>query len=124
MTKRKFPPPTEFPAEYVDGRGRKITLLARGNGQYPLVGQDEAGSGATYRENGVWGPDDSPRDLHDIPKKQVHWANDYDGCIKAWWISREEADAGLGAVSRIAVIRREWVEGELPKYFVEETFDE
>lgn len=37
MTKeRKFTPPTEFPTEYENGFGNKITLLARGIGEHPL----------------------------------------------------------------------------------------
>ena len=72
MTERKFTPPTEFPTEYVDGFGVKITLLVRGIGEYLLIGQDENGGVSTYTENGVINTygDDSRYDLHDIKKKQ------------------------------------------------------
>ncbi len=122
MTKRKFTPPTTFPAEYVNGYGNKITLLARGKGQYPLTGQDCNGDWHTYAEDGSFYADGSKSkdDLHDIPKKQVHWANDYEGCPGLCWEkSREDAD-NSAPKRRLAVIRREWVEGELPEYFVEE----
>jgi hypothetical protein len=39
MTECKFTPPTEFPAEYVTKRGRKVVLLGRAPvGDYPLIG--------------------------------------------------------------------------------------
>jgi hypothetical protein len=52
------------------------------------------------------------------PKKQVHWANDYGYSFQNWWSTREDADDNAGS-ARIAVIRREWVEGQLPQYFTE-----
>jgi len=58
-------------------------------------------------------------DLHDLPKKQVHWANNYGDAQGSWCDSREEAD-NITTPDRIAVIRREWVEGQPPQYFVEE----
>jgi hypothetical protein len=56
----------------------------------------------------------------DAPQKQVHWKNDY-GYIPGydWWDTREAADDNAGK-RRIAVIRREWVEGQLPQYFTED----
>ena len=125
MTKRKFTPPTSFPVVYVNGFGDQITLRCNGIGEYPYTGQDGNGDWLIYAANGSFYADGSQSkdDLHDIPrkkKKQIHWANDYDAAItKAWWASREDADAG-SKFGRIAVIRREWVEGELPQYFVEE----
>ena len=125
MSKRKFTPPTEFPAEYENGFGDKIILLARGKGEYPYTGQDGNGDWLIYAANGSFYADGSQSkdDLHDIPrkkKKQIHWANDYDGYItRAWWASREDADKNAQS-GRIAIIRREWVEGELPQYFAEE----
>ena len=58
----------------------------------------------------------------DAPQKQVHWANDYGiGNGVFWYSTRAEADAGaIGSGPRIAVIRREWVEGQLPQYFTED----
>jgi len=47
------------------------------------------------------------------------WANDYDQDTAAWQDSREEADEFAGK-DRIAVIRREWIEGQSPQYFTEE----
>jgi hypothetical protein len=55
----------------------------------------------------------------DTPKKQVHWANDYGYGFQNWWPTREDADDNTRN-PRIAVIRREWVEGQLPQYFTEE----
>lgn len=120
MTERKFTPPTEFPAEYVNGFGDTIILLARGKGEYPFAGQDCNGDWNSYTENGSFYADGSKSkdDLHDLPKKQVHWANDHEGCA-IWQKSREDADNSAGP-NRIAVIRREWVKGELPQYFTEE----
>ncbi len=56
----------------------------------------------------------------DAPKKQVHWANDYGDNVFGgyWYRTRTDADA-LAADDRIAVIRREWVEGQPPQYFTE-----
>jgi len=56
----------------------------------------------------------------DAPQKQVRWSNDYGiNCVgTTWYSSRERADEG-SAGGRIAVIRREWVEGQLPQYFTE-----
>ena len=94
MTDRKFTPPTEFPAEYVTSDVLKAVIL----GPVPM---------------------ESVSDLHDIPEKQVHWANDYGDFPGHWSDSREDADAHAGP-DRIAVIRREWVEGQPPQYFTEE----
>jgi len=55
----------------------------------------------------------------DAPKKQVHWANDYEYIRGDWYDSREDAN-NVARDDRIAVIRREWVEGQLPQYFTEE----
>jgi hypothetical protein len=123
MTERKFTPPTEFPAEYVTGRGKKVTLLARGKGLYPLIGQGDGPAGCevyTYTEDGYFIDGQTlDQDLHDLPQKQVHWSNDYRDFIGGWRECRELAESSAGP-NRIAVIRREWVEGELPQYFAEE----
>jgi len=72
MTDRKFTPPTEFPAEYVDGHGRKVTILGRSNlKEQPLVCFDEAGYVYNYTEDGGFlsiAPSES-FDLHDKPKR-------------------------------------------------------
>lgn len=48
MTKRKFTPPTKFPAEYVDTKGGKVVILGIGpNEQYPtthLSAEEDDGS--------------------------------------------------------------------------------
>ena len=55
------------------------------------------------------------------PLRQVHWANDYgiNWVGTGWYSTRKKADYG-SEDGRIAVIRREWVEGQLPQYFTEE----
>jgi hypothetical protein len=56
----------------------------------------------------------------DAPQKQVHWANDYCvGPFGHWWSTRNDADI-YARDGRIAVVRREWVEGLPPQYFTEE----
>jgi len=60
-------------------------------------------------------------DQTELPKKQVHWTNDYaDEIWSIWYDSRRHADRAADEPFRIAVIRREWVEGQLPQYFTEE----
>ena len=57
----------------------------------------------------------------DTPQKHehVHWKNDYGHIVgDDWWDTREKADK-CASDNRIAVIRREWVEGQLPQYFTE-----
>jgi hypothetical protein len=55
----------------------------------------------------------------DASKKQVHWANDYKWLTEpTWWRARSQAD-NYADEDRVAVIRREWVEGQLPQYFTE-----
>lgn len=120
MTERKFTPPTSFPAEYVNGYGKRVTLVGKGVGDYPYVGQKEDGRWLYFAEDGrnsVHGP----YDLHDLPKTTVHWTNDYGGYgFSKWYDSRESVDYYADGRNRTAVIRREWTEGELPKYFAEE----
>ena len=71
MTKRKFTPPTDFPAEYVDRNGNKAVILGRGpNERSPFIGYDANGYAATWTERGKyyhkW---QSAGDLHDMPKR-------------------------------------------------------
>jgi len=56
----------------------------------------------------------------DAPQKQVQWINDYGTIlpINGWWATRKDADDNA-RTGRIAVIRREWVEGQPPQYFTE-----
>ena len=122
MTDRKFTPPTEFPAEYVTGDGRKAVILGTMPCDlYPYLGyivHEDGSCGAfDWRKDGAA---KSLSDLHDLPKKQVRWMNDYGRFPGDLWCkTREEADEAAGR-ERIAVIRREWVEGQSPQYFVEE----
>ena len=80
MTNRKFTPPTEFPAEYVDGSGGKVTILGRYyyNKERPLVGFDDEGCACNYAENGAFEDfvaayDEGKYDLHDIQKRITTW---------------------------------------------------
>ena len=84
MTNRKFTPPTEFPAEYEDGYGCKVTILGRSyyNKERPLVGFDDEGCACNYAENGAYWPDDGGKyDLHDIQKRITTWHNVYGGGV-------------------------------------------
>ena len=56
----------------------------------------------------------------DTPTKKVQWINDYGTIlpINGWYSTRNDADI-YARNGRIAVIRREWVEGQLPQYFTE-----
>lgn len=121
MTERKFTPPTEFPAEYAmnDVDGTRVTLIGEGVGEFPYVGQDEDGYWRIFRRDGR-NSTCAQYGLYDLPKTNVQWANDYEeifGCT--WHDSREEADANA-MWDCIAVIRREWTEGQPPEYFTEE----
>jgi hypothetical protein len=79
MTKRKFTPPTEFPAEYVDGEGRKVVILGRAPVEaYTLIGyilHAEGGSAETdcWTEKGSMFTieEASEGDLHDIPREPI-----------------------------------------------------
>ena len=128
MSDRKFTPPTEFPAEYVTRDGRKAVIVARTPGYiYPFVGWFEISGGPTKSSSWTEGGEafrsrEDDADLFDIvlePQKQVHWANDYCvGPFGHWWSTRNDADI-YARDGRIAVIRREWVEGQPPQYFTE-----
>ena len=128
MTDRKFTPPTEFPAEYATRDGKKAVIMGTmPNNIAPYIGyviSDIATREQCWSVDGAWNDiHTSDYDLFDIvpsPKKQVHWANNYYGIsFGHWWSTREIADENEGN-NRIAVIRREWIEGQLPQYFTEE----
>jgi hypothetical protein len=56
----------------------------------------------------------------DTPTKKVHWANDYGYIVAGWHETRDKADRhNFQYKERKSVIRREWVEGQLPQYFTE-----
>ena len=70
-SERKFTPPTEFPTEYVDGRGNRVVALGRSDHKsYPLIGFDHTGCARAWSEYGTVFRDlSSIADLHDIPKR-------------------------------------------------------
>jgi hypothetical protein len=130
MTDRRFTPPIEFPAEYVTGDGKKAVIV----GARPSDGLTAQFIGYTFEVDGTyplnvwhssgsyWSTEGDHRDLHDTPKKQVRWVNDYYNSPSRpgrWYETRKDADEAALA-TRIAVIRREWVEGQPPQYFMEE----
>ena len=127
MTDRKFTPPTKFPAEYVTGDGRKAVILGGAPDDiFIYVGYMLDGDGGwkvrSWGKDGLSGIYDPNEDLQDLPKKKVHRANDYVEGVGGgghWLESRHDADANAGP-DRIAVIRREWIEGQPPQYFTEE----
>lgn len=126
MTKRKFTPPTKFPAEYVDGRGNKAVILGRGpDKQFPFIGYDAYGGVISWTEHGeVYPKQTNPYDLHDIPKRITTWHNVYANCIGPQCSSRSDADKTdreLRIMKRFCVYRIERDEdGGNPEIFVEE----
>ena len=118
MTDRKFTPPTEFPAEYVDGYGNKVVILGRSNHKgYPLIGFDHTGTALAWSEYGTVFRDlSSIADLHDKPKRIATWHNVYTD-----WISPGVTDLGRNPQKRLCVYRIERDEdGGNPEIFVEE----
>ena len=131
MTKRKFTPPTEFPAEYVTGQGDKAVILGRApGGVYPLIGYilpaeggldgsdcwTEKGSMFTIEEA-------SEYNLHDIPKRITTWHNVYDGGVAHQSFTRDKADK-IATDNRLCVYRIERDEdGGNPEIFVEKVED-
>ena len=126
MTERKFTPPTEFPAEYVDGNGNESVILGRGpNKSSPFIGYDANGYASSWTERGDYYDDEqSQYDLHDIPKRITTWHNVYYNWIGPQCFSRSDADKVadqelLGG--RLCVYRIERDEdGGNPEIFVEE----
>jgi hypothetical protein len=118
MTDRKFTPPTEFPAEYVDGRGNKVVILGRSNHKgYPLIGFDHTGTALAWSEYGTVFRDlSSIADLHDKPKRIATWHNVYTD-----WISPGVKYRSGDSLHRLCVYRIERDEdGGNPEIFVEE----
>ncbi len=123
MTDRKFTPPTEFPAEYVDGFGTKAVILGRGpNKSSPFIGYDADGYASSWTERGDYYDDEqSQYDLHDIPKRITTWHNVYAKWIGGSCSSRRKADDMAGNDNRPCVYRIERDEdGGNPEIFVEE----
>ena len=118
MTKRKFTPPTEFPAEYVTEGGQKVVVLGRAPvGDFPLIGyilHTEGGSDwSDCSSSGGWTEDGqryidwpSPDDLHDIPKRITTWHNVYRDWIGPQCSSRSDADE-VAYAGRLCVYRIE-----------------
>ena len=122
MSERKFTPPTEFPAKYVDGNRGKVTILGRSNAPMkPLVGFDEDGYACNYTESGAYYSDcEDTCDLHDIPKRITTWHNVYGTYTHSSYVSRSLADQASIA-KRLCVYRIERDEdGRNPEIFVEE----
>ena len=122
MTKRKFTPPTEFPAEYVYGDGDKAVILGRGSSKgFPFVGYNADGNARSWTEDGKCYVDGTSKYyLHDIPKRITTWHNVYVRGLVGRYDSREEADTWMGH-HRLCVYRIECDEdGSNPEIFVEE----
>ena len=124
MTDRKFTPPTEFPAEYVDGNGNKAVILGRGpNKLFPFIGHNAAGHARFWTAKGV-DPTDymyAGNDLHDIPKRIITWHNVYKTWLGLQCAAREYADACKDGENRLCVYRIERDEdGGNPEIFVED----
>lgn len=128
MTKRKFTPPTKFPAEYVDGNGNKAVILGRGpHEEFPFIGYDANGYTATWTELGGYSHGwHNKGDLHDISKRISTWHNVYSDWIGSQCSSRSDADTYHSMEDRLetpclCVYRIERDEdGGNPEIFVEE----
>ena len=126
MTKRKFTPPTEFPAEYVYGDGNKAVILGLGpNKQFPFVGHDADGWARDWTKKGKYHTDSaSEYDLHDIPKRITTWHNVYANWIGSACLTRsdaDETDIDMRIMKRLCVYRIERDEdGGNPEIFAEE----
>lgn len=126
MTDRKFTPPTEFPAEYVDGNGNKAVILGRGpNKLFPFIGHNAAGHARFWTAKGV-DPTDymyAGNDLHDIPKRITTWHNVYQDATLGYnsFTSRDQTflhSVGLKGLCAYRIERDE--DGGNPEIFVEE----
>jgi hypothetical protein len=108
MTKRKFTPPTEFPAEYVDSNGDKAVILGRGPHKvFPFIGHNADGCASSWTERGDYYDDgQSQYDLHDTPKRITTWHNVYGDWLGLQYFSRSDADKAAGG-GRLCVYRFE-----------------
>lgn len=129
MTKRKFTPPEDFPAEYVDSNGDKAVILGRGPHEvFPFIGHNAAGHARYWTEEGTFSSlGINGFDLHDIPKRITTWHNVYGDWISPQRSTRSDADLGdhsegYLAEERLCVYRIERdPDGGNPEIFVEET---
>ena len=123
MDDRKFTPPTEFPAEYVDSNGDKAVILGRGPHKvFPFIGHNAAGYARYWTEKGTFSSSGiNGFDLHDIPKRIITWHNVYKTWLGLQCAAREYADACKDGENRLCVYRIERDEdGGNPEIFVEE----
>jgi hypothetical protein len=126
MTKRKFTPPTEFPAEYVDGNGNKAVILGRGPHKvFPFIGYNAAGYARYWTEKGTFSSlGINGFDLHDIPKRITTWHNVYQDATLGYnsFTSRDQTFPHSVGLKGLCVYRIERdVDGGNPEIFVEET---
>ena len=119
MADRKFTKPTEFPAEYVDGRGNRAVILGRSHHEvYPLIGFTHDGNVESWTEDGTTIPErpHPQQDLHDMPKRITTWHNVYEG-----WVGASNKVNRGATENRLCVYRIERNEdGSNPEIFVEE----
>ena len=126
MAKRKFTPPTEFPAEYVGGDGDKAVILGRGPHElFPFIGHNAAGHARYWTEEGLFSPiGANGYELHDIPKRITTWHNVYYNWTGPQCSSRSDADEvadQLAHAGRLCVYRIEREpDGGNPEIFVED----
>ena len=94
MAKRKFTPPEDFPAEYVDSNGDKAVILGRGPHEvFPFIGHNAAGHARYWTEEGTFSSlGINGFDLHDIPKRITTWHNVYYDWLGPQCSSRSDAD--------------------------------
>ena len=126
MTKRKFTPPTKFPAEYVDGEGEKAVILGRGPHKvFPFIGHNAAGYARYWTEKGTFSSSGiNGFDLHDIPKRITTWHNVYETWLGMQCRTRRKADEDADNRIRLCVYRIERDEdGGNPEIFVEKVKD-
>jgi len=124
MDDRKFTPPTEFPAEYVDEDGNKAVILGVShNEDFPFIGFDALGRPEAWTKLGMCFNEYTSRyDIHDIPKRITTWHNVYlDASLGATgFTNRDQADRHRCS-NPICVYRIERDEdGGNPEIFVEE----
>ncbi len=124
MTKRKFTPPTKYPAKYTTPSGSRAIVVSAGiNDKQYYIGFLEGGSLASWDKKGYCQqPDPSLYDLCDIPKVQVHWAIDYGDTMSGWTDDPIEVQYWCRGIEGVEVIRREKMCGGGTKYCKEYEF--
>ena len=114
MTERKFTPPTTFPAEYRNGYGQKCVILVQDpSGRFiGYVDQGDEWRSRVWDATGWFGIDSTGPDLHDIPQVISTWQNVHK-TFGTFLLhrSRPEADKDALPLSRIAVLRRDTIDG-------------